>query len=69
MKKFNWKRFRQARIDAGFSLETFARAMQEHAPSTRKSHVWAWEQGKQPGGRFVAAMCAVLGCGFDFFYR
>src|SRR3990167_7770042 len=67
--KFNAKILRKERMDAGYTLQSFAEALKFHTSlRTSKAHVWSWERlGVQPGGTYLMAISNVLGKPIEYF--
>lgn len=63
MKKFNGKKLRLLREEAGWTIGKFAEELQKSHKKAGKSHVWRWEtKGVVPRTDYLMSICSILKC-------
>ena len=66
--KFNSQKLKISREKMGLSFGNFADRLRKYQPKASKASCWQWEQGHQPSGRNLSAICKVLNKSPEFFY-
>lgn len=69
-KKFNKQLLFLERTKKGYTFGSFVKELRKHEPKASKGIVWNWESGEsEPCGRYLRAICKVLGKKMDDFYK